>query len=170
MTRALVCALALVLTGGCQKRTGELVVTPRYVPHLKLESVGPVPTRVDALHGRVLLVNFMATWCIPCLQELPALVALQQRYAQRGFTVVLVGMDLEGALVLEPFADHYQLTFPMLVADQRIRKGESAFGEIRILPHTFLISRQGDLRAMFQGIASPSELEDLVRRELGPEG
>lgn len=157
-------ALCAVLAGCAAQR--NRVVEARYVPHLNLESVGPAPVRADALYGRVLLVSFMATWCIPCLQELPELQKLQRLHAKTGFTVVLVGMDLEGALVLEPFADHYALEFPMLVADDRIRRGESAFGQIRILPTTYLIGRDGTLRAMFQGLGAPGDLEELVRREI----
>jgi thiol-disulfide isomerase/thioredoxin len=155
----------LLLLPGCPKRP-ELVVHPRYVPALNLHSVGPTRTTVDALHGRVLLVNFMATWCIPCLEEIPALIALQKKYENQGFTVVLVGMDLEGALVLDPFAEHYQAPFPVLVADDYIRSGQSPFGPIQVLPLSFLIGPDGELRAAVQGIAPPDDMAALIEREL----
>lgn len=163
MTRAW--AVALLLTSACATRP-PLQVRPQFIPSLALPSVGPVPTGVDALHGRVVLVNFMATWCLPCLQELPDLVALQQRFGARGFTVVMVGMDLEGEVVLAPFAEHYALPFPLLVADGTLRSGQSAFGQISILPTSYLIGKDGGLRAQFVGIAEVEALEGLIASAL----
>src|SRR6185436_13396912 len=71
---------------------------------LELRAVGPAPYRHHDLYGRVVLVSFFATWCFPCLAEIPTLKRLQTTYAPKGLSVVAVGLDLEGALVLEPFA------------------------------------------------------------------
>jgi thiol-disulfide isomerase/thioredoxin len=82
------------------------------------------------LEGRVILVQFFATWCFPCLAAFPELKRVEERYAQRGLTVVAVGMDLEGTKVLTPFALHERPPFPILVADDEVRSGKSAFGKI----------------------------------------
>lgn len=117
-----------------------------------------------ALEGRVVLVTFMATWCAPCLMELPYLVRLQEQHAAAGFVVVAVGMDLEGDLVLGPFAREYQLPFPLVVADERIRKGDSPFGQINVLPTTFLLGRDGAVLAAFQGMATQPALSKAVAK------
>ncbi|HVE84647.1 MAG TPA: TlpA disulfide reductase family protein [Myxococcales bacterium] len=118
----------------------------------------------SALEGRVVLVSFMATWCAPCLMELPYLESLQREHAGAGLTVVMVGMDLEGELVLGPFAREYQLPFPLVLADERIRGGQTPFGAINVLPTTFLLGRDGSVLAAFQGLASQPELSAAVAR------
>lgn len=118
--------------------------------------------RPDELRGRTVLVNFFATWCFPCLGALPTLVELQRRYGDEGLTVVAVGMDLEGELVLEPFAREYELPFPLLVADERIRTGQTPFGRISVLPTTFLLGRDGRVIAAFEGLATSRSLDAAV--------
>lgn len=118
----------------------------------------------SALEGRVVLVTFMATWCAPCLMELPYLRRLSEEHAAGGLVVVAVGMDLEGELVLGPFAREYELTFPLVLPDERIRRGETPFGSVTVLPTTFLLGRDGSVLAAFQGMASQPELSKAVAR------
>lgn len=117
-----------------------------------------------ALEGKVVLVSFMSTWCAPCLMELPYLERLQEQHGPAGLAIVAIGMDLEGALVLRPFAAEYQLPYPLVVADERIRKGESPFGSISVLPTTFLLGRDGAVLAAFQGMAVQPELSKAIAR------
>jgi thiol-disulfide isomerase/thioredoxin len=114
----------------------------------------------------VVLVNFFATWCFPCLGLLPVLEQLQSRYGARGLLVLAVGMDLEGAEVLEPFARQYQLSFPVLVPDQRMRQGETPFGAIASLPRTVLFGKDGQLIAALAGVPVPADLEQLIARSV----
>lgn len=137
-----------------------------YRASLLLPSVGPVPLRPGELEGRVVLVKFLATWCLPCLSELASVLELQRRYGGKDFTVVAVGMDREGALVLEPFARQYELPFPLLLADERIRSGQSAFGPITALPTTFLLGRDGQVRLAYEGVAPPAPLGALIEKAM----
>jgi hypothetical protein len=111
-------------------------------------------------------VTFLATWCFPCLGQLPLLETEQKQHGARGFQIVAVGMDLEGAEVLEPFAREYALPYPLLVADEAIRKGQTAFGPIPVLPASFLFGRDGRLVTAFPGLLVPDELDQLIRRAL----
>jgi thiol-disulfide isomerase/thioredoxin len=162
--RALATAV-LLAASGCA------TAPPRW-PHFRaslagLEALSPGEGGVMdgwALEGRVVLVTFMATWCAPCLMELPYLVRLHEQHAKAGLVVVAVGMDLEGDLVLRPFAREYELPFPLLLADARIRKGETPFGSITVLPTTFLLGRDGSVLAAFQGMASQPELSRAVAK------
>ncbi len=76
---------------------------------------------------------------------------------------MLVGLDLEGRLVLEPFAAEYALRYPVLVGDDRLRGGTTPFGHIRELPARVLFDRQGQVIAAYSGVVSPAELERKVR-------
>jgi thiol-disulfide isomerase/thioredoxin len=134
---------------------------------LWLPWVGPVAYSPAAARGKVLLVTFFATWCFPCLGELPVLATLQRTYAAQGLQVLAVGLDLEGALVLEPFAQEYQLPFPILVADQSLRSGEGPFGKISVLPTSVILDRQGAPVAAWQGLAEPERLVQELNSALG---
>ncbi len=133
---------------------------------LGLPAVGPVAYSAHQLAGKVVLVDFFATWCFPCIAELPLLKQIYEKHAARGFAVVMVGLDLEGARVLEPFAQMYELPFPILVADERVRTGQSAFGSISALPTHFLLGRDGRVLAAYEGITDPQALSEQIERAL----
>ena len=156
---------AIALVAACAHKSAPPPPVSAFAPALQLTSVGSVPY-AQLERGQVLLVTFLATWCFPCLGQLPILEKAQREHASRGFRIVAVGMDLEGAEVLEPFAREYQLPFPLLVADDRIRKGETAFGLISSLPASFLFGRDGRLVAAFAGFAAAAELDPLIASAL----
>lgn len=164
MKRGLLLAGALAL-GACAHRPS--VALPELHRALSLPAVGPVPYTPNAVDGKVVMIDFFATWCFPCVADLPHLEELQKRYGPRGFTVIAVGMDLDGRKMLEPFAAYYELPFPILVASDDIREGRSAFGRIRILPSTVLLDRAGTVLASYEGVADLAELERVIDRALG---
>jgi thiol-disulfide isomerase/thioredoxin len=133
---------------------------------LDLPVVGSTPFNVASLRGKVVLINFFATWCFPCLQEVPALRGLQERYGARGFTVVAVGMDLDGARVLAPFASTYALPYPVLVANEDLREGHSVYGRISELPTSVLLDGEGRVLAGWSGLLSPEKLAPLIEAAL----
>lgn len=161
----LFCGLAL-LFAACRHGPDALADSrPAYKGSLRrLSHVGPRP--LPDLENKVVLVSFFATWCFPCMVELPALEAIQRQYSERGFTIVSVGMDLEGARVLRPFADHYQLPYPVLVSNREMREGDSPYGLIRALPSSVLLGRDGEVRAAWSGIAKPELISEAIERAL----
>ncbi len=164
--RAWMCAALLVvgLTGCGGSKPVD--AGPAFLRALALPSVGPTRHEARALDGKVVLVSFFATWCFPCLAEMPTLEALQRDYGARGFQVVSVGMDLDGEKVLQPFADHYALRYPVLVADDLMREGRTAFGHIRALPSTVLLDRRGRAVAGWQGVEDHSDVAKAIEKLL----
>lgn len=136
------------------------------LPRIELPAVGPQKYEPEMLRGRVVLLQFMATWCFPCLSELPTLEMLQKKYGADGFQVISIGMDIEGAKVLEPFAYKYELPWPVLVATDDYREGRTRFGQIGILPANLLFARDGQLITAWPGLANEAELEALVKKAL----
>lgn len=118
--------------------------------------------------GKVVAVYFFATWCLPCLQELRTLEVLQNRYREQGFAVVAVGLDLEGARVLRPFAEQVRPPFPVLVADDYVRSGRSPYGVIRAIPTSVLLDRAGKVAAAYEGPADPAGLEKVIGKLVAP--
>lgn len=155
-------ALLLVLSGCAHTSTG-LPHRDVFVGTLPQDVVGTVWFDRAALNGNVVLVTFIATWCFPCLTDLATLDKLERDFGSKGFKQVLVGMDLDGRRMLEPFAEEYKLRYPVLVGDDRLRSGQTPFGPIRELPARVLFDRSGQVIAAYSGIVSPSELERKVR-------
>jgi thiol-disulfide isomerase/thioredoxin len=135
------------------------------------EAIGALPFDVVGEYlparafGRVTVVTFIATWCFPCLVDLPVLTKLKKDHPE-DLEVVLVGMDLEGRKVLEPFASMNELGLPLIVANDRVRAGETPFGQIKQLPTRFIFRRDGTLSFAYAGVAEPKALIDAVEREL----
>lgn len=154
------------LCAACPRSAASSWDGKKAVAALELEQVGgPRIARKD-MGNKVLLINFLSTWCFPCLSVIDGLKRLQAEYGGENFSVIAVGMDLEGPLVLAPFAEHYRLTFPLLCADDAMRQGQTPFGKVVSLPTTFLIGKDGKLKAAFEGLTSQAELEKLVKSSL----
>jgi len=117
----------------------------------------------EELRGRVVLVNFWATWCIPCRVEMPALQRLHERYAAEGLVVLGLSTDSEGRALVERYLEENGFTFPVAMADPETRR---AFGEFRAIPTTFLIDRDGTIRHRVTGIFAPPALRSAVERLL----
>lgn len=162
--RGLLLASPLVLVG-CHPRVPARFLG-EFAAGLPRETATGAVFPAERVRGKVVLVTFIATWCFPCLAELVTVEKLQALYQPQGLEVLLVGMDLEGREVLAPFANQYQLRAPLLVADDRLRSGATAFGQIRELPSHVLFGRDGAVVAAFAGVARYHELERLVLAEL----
>lgn len=158
--------LALVLAGCAHTPEVRFPHRDLFLGTLPQDVVGEVPFDRAAMNGQVVLVTFIATWCFPCLTDLATLDKLDRDFNARGFRQVVVAMDLEGRKVLEPFAAEYRLRYPLLVADERLRKGQTPFGLIRELPARVLFDRKGEVIAAYSGVVSPRDLEAKVREAL----
>jgi peroxiredoxin len=121
---------------------------PIAAPDLELPDLAGKPVRLRDLRGRVVLLNFWATWCAPCREEMPALQTLARELGPRGLTVVGVNFK-ESAREVEPFVREHGLEFPMLLdAEGRVSERYQVFA----LPVTFLVDRRGMLVATVLGI------------------
>lgn len=117
--------------------------------------------RVDlrALRGKVVLLNFWATWCGPCKLEIPQLVAWQNKYGPRGLQVVGVAMDEDSSLV-QLAQQKLKLNYPVVMGDGAL---SNQYGDVSDLPHTFLIDARGKVQADFAGEV---DLNDVERKFL----
>jgi thiol-disulfide isomerase/thioredoxin len=131
---------------------------------LPRETVGPRWDR--GAHGQVTLVMFMTSWCFPCVADLVVMEKVQRDFGPQGFQVVLVGLDLEGAKTLEPFAASREYPLPIVIGNERLRNGETVFGSQRELPTRFLFARDGGLVLAYGGVADPKDVIEAVRKEV----
>lgn len=124
---------------------------------------------LSSLKGKVVLVNFWATWCDPCRVEIPWMIEFQQKYASQGFTMLGVAMDDEGADVVAPFVEKTQfdvnghpstMDYPIVVGDDDTA---NAFGGLIGYPTSFLITRDGKIAKKYLGLVSEDELEQEIQ-------
>jgi len=118
------------------------------VPDVTLPTLQGPPLALKELRGKVLLVNFWATWCLPCQWEMPLMEKLYQAYRDQGFVVVAISVDQPGAAAVKPFAEARKLSYPILL-DTRL-EGASKFDLVGI-PATFLIGRDGLIKGVTYG-------------------
>ncbi len=122
--------------------------------------------RFSDFKGQVIFLNFWATWCKPCEEEMPAMERLYQEYKAKGFVVLAISADAEGAVVVTPFVKKHKLTFPIGL-DPKLNV--SALYGVWAVPSTYIIDRQGK-RILFangprtwDGKASRALFESLLR-------
>jgi cytochrome c biogenesis protein CcmG, thiol:disulfide interchange protein DsbE len=116
-----------------------------------------------AYRGKVVLLNFWATWCAPCLTEVPRFAEWQRRYGgRRGLQIVGVSMDDEEPPVRAAY-QRYGLNYPVVMGDEKL--GES-YGGVLGLPLTFLIDRNGEIRFKHRGVTDLNILEREIQELL----
>jgi peroxiredoxin len=108
-----------------------------------------------AFRGKVVLLNFWATWCAPCLNEMPRFVRWQTHYGQGGFQVLGVSMDDDSSPV-SPLVQKLHVNYPIVMGDEKLG---DLYGGVLGLPVTYLIDRTGVIRARFQGEADLDKIE-----------
>jgi len=117
----------------------------------------------EQFKGKVVVVDFWATWCPPCVAEIPGYIALQKKYAAQGLVIIGISMDRRGPAAVQRFTAARGINYTIVMGDDA---SAEAFGGIEALPTTFLINRQGDIVHQKIGAVAPEEYEKLVQQAL----
>ena len=116
-------------------------------------------------HGKLLIVNFWASWCGPCLEEMPRFITLQKEYGDRGIQFVGIGIDQVEALA--KIVDRLGVNYPILQGDFDAMQVAKQFGNTYgVLPYTCVITPEGELLTEIAGAVREGEMETLIRRYL----
>ena len=138
---------------GLPARASIAPTTP--APDFTLRSLGGPNLRLKEQRGKVVLLNFWATWCGPCREEMPQLNKLYEKYRPSGFTLLGINVD-EDSRNAAGIADKLALKFPVLLdADKQVSK----LYELSAMPSTVLVDRDGRVRYLNRGYRSGTELE-----------
>ncbi len=155
---ALLCAAVLV---GCDARPAAAPLSDSKAPAARegtrvgflappftLERLDGGASALSEFRGKVVLLNFWATWCGPCRAEMPSLEALSHQFPSQDFVVVGISTDYEGSQIVQPFMESFGLTFPVLL-DPEMKVNDKF--EIRSLPTSIVLDRRGVIRHKFFG-------------------
>lgn len=132
-------------------------------PDFSLKDSDGRTVRLSDYRGKVVLLNFWATWCGPCRIEIPWFTDMERQNKDQGFAVLGVAMDDEGWEVVKPFLSELKVNYRVVVGnDETARK----YGGIEALPTTFFIDRNGKIAAVHQGLVGRKEFDDGIRELL----
>jgi thiol-disulfide isomerase/thioredoxin len=146
--------LSIVLSGAGNVEAGK-----KMPDFSKKNVVDGTVVSSDAYRGKVLLVNFWATWCPPCRKEIPYLIKLQEKYQGKGFSVIGISMDEGGKRVVRKFLEKLKVNYPVIIGNAKIAR---EFGGVIGIPVSFVVDRQGNLVKRLDGYVS----EKVVEKEL----
>jgi peroxiredoxin len=158
--RGLLAMLALPLTGTGLVACDSHGTAPDVAYTLLDGSTG----RTAALRGQVVLVNFWATSCAPCIRAMPGLVTTYQQFAPRGLTTLAVAMQYDAPAAVSQFAQVRQLPFGVVI--DNTGAVARAFGDVRITPTTFVIDKRGAIAWHSSGEPDTPRLHALLARLL----
>jgi peroxiredoxin len=113
--------------------------------------------------GKVVLLDFWATWCGPCKIEIPWFMEFEQQLKDRGFAVVGVSMDEDGWNVVKPYIQQYKVNYRILLGNDQV--GE-IYGGVESLPTTFIIDRQGKIASVHIGLSGKDEFKNAITQLL----
>lgn len=137
----------------------QFVDAPAAVPDLTMETLDGASISMADQLGKVVLVNFWATWCGPCREEIPYLVQLAARYPDH-LTVIGVSEDAGGADLVGAFAAQYGVNYPIVMSTPEIKR---AFPGVFALPTSFIVDPEGRIVESHVGLVSPIVLEQETR-------
>ncbi|HKW50998.1 MAG TPA: redoxin domain-containing protein [Candidatus Eisenbacteria bacterium] len=168
-SRALVSALAvaLSLSAGCGKggqgghtAAGGHAAIGTEAPEFELPDLDGKIVKASDLRGKVVILDFWATWCPPCRQEVPHFVALQSKYRDQGLEIVGLSLDKGGASDVKPFAQEHNVNYMMLIANDETA---ASYGGITGIPTTFVLDKSGKVVKRFLGYTDPEVFEETIK-------
>jgi len=131
-------------------------------PDFTLPQLDGKQLTLSSYRGKVVLLDFWATWCVPCREETPHFVEMQQKYGERGLQIIGVSMD-DSPDPVRTFYQQFHMSYPVVMGTPAI--GE-AYGGVLGLPIAFLIDRSGRIVARHMGATDPSVFDNEVQQLL----
>ena len=152
-----------------QQKLSETQVTPagktvvsNTRPLFKLKDLEDKVRDVKEWDGKVLMINFWATWCPPCRREMPAFIELQDKYKVKGFVIIGIALDEKQAVI--DFTDPMGMNYPILMAEQEGITISKAYGNnLGVLPFTVIVDRKGNIIHRQRNELTFEQVEGMIK-------
>jgi peroxiredoxin len=169
-TAAAVFAVAL-LTVGCgrsSERVSAASVKPdkqrKAAPDFTLKDSNGKDFKLSDYKGKIVLLNFWATWCGPCKIEIPWFIEFEQKYKDRGFAVLGVSMDDDGWPVVKPYLEQKKINYRVAMGNDSVG---NLYGGVDSLPTTFIIDKEGRVASTHVGLVGKNDYQNEIDQLLG---
>jgi peroxiredoxin len=159
-----VCAAALLTLAGCGgKVTLKAADSRNAAPEFELKDSTGKSVKLSDYKGKVVILNFWATWCAPCKIEIPWFVEFEQKHKDQGFAVLGVSLDDEGWDVVRGYMQKAKINYRVLMGTDEVAR---LYGGVDALPTTFVLDRQGKIAATHVGLVSKSQYQNDIEQLL----
>lgn len=128
-------------------------------PEFELKGADGKDVRLSALKGRVVVVNFWATWCHGCQLEIPSFIEVQRKYVDRGLTIIGVSLDDDGWKSVRPWIKGRRVNYPIVIGNGDLGQKYGLTG----MPLTVLVDREGRVATAHAGVVDPTALEQQIQ-------
>ncbi|RQO66943.1 thioredoxin [Aquitalea sp. FJL05] len=162
MKKVLIALLAVAVIGLVAY---TLLFDRNAAPQVSYTSLNGQQADTASLKGKVVLVNFWATSCSGCVEEMPEIKKLHQQYGSKGLQIMAVAMSYDPPNYVQAFVQQNQL--PFFVALDGQGSIAKAFGDIQLAPTTFLIDKQGNILKRYVGVMDFKEVHQILNQQLG---
>jgi peroxiredoxin len=138
----------------------------KVAPDFTLTDANGQPLTLSAYKGKVVLLDFWATWCGGCKVEIPWYVEFDKKYRNRGLAVIGVSMDDQGMAVVKPFLAQKDIEYPVVIGSGALAKRYN----LESMPLTLLIDREGRIAVSHAGVVDKVSFEDHIKKLLSEQG
>lgn len=145
---------AVALSFGCRAEPQSKA------PNFALKTQQGETLELKKLKGKVVVLNFWATWCAPCRAEIPGMLEVYDKYKAKGLEIVGVSLDRGGWTRVTPFLEKMRITYPVVIGDVDL---VNLYGGIEAIPTTFIIDKKGNIARKHIGYLSKNQFEEQIR-------
>lgn len=135
----------------------------KQAPEFTLLDINGNKVNLSDFKGKVVILDFWATWCPPCIAEIPHFIELYDEYKNRGLEVIGISMDRNGQRVVPPFAEEKGINYILLLGDDEVT---DLYGGIISIPTTFILDREGGIRKRYMGYRDKEVFERDIKELL----
>ena len=146
--------------------SGNTQASKEIAANFTLNSIEGEKISLDAYKGKVVIIDFWATWCGPCRKGIPDLVDLKNKYGEQGFEIIGISVDRSNTIdQVKPFAKEYKINYPVVFSDEQT---PAKYGGIQYIPTSFVVDREGNIVSKHVGFVEKEqyikEIEPLLKQ------
>jgi len=158
-----ICAAFLLASCGTRQKSGALPSGGSSAPDFSLQTADGSTVELKSLRGKVVVLNFWATWCGPCRAEMPGIMQVYSRLKGEGVEIIGISLDRNGWDDVRPFLQKTTVTYPVVVGDQDLAK---AYKIPDAIPYSVFIDRTGNIASTHVGFMSEAQFESELKKLL----